>query len=197
MDTLTITHQRFDKSAICVLGIGIAFSFIFAQCLGQDLGYNTGLSPTLNYIHSKNLEDENNYKKYILSKYAGTKISEIDKGIYHVSSTRYFNGKPVRLNIVEISRDINHKLEIEPAIASTTLASKSKITKIAQDNNAIVAINGGYFKPQTGVPLGTLMIDKKVYTGPIYDRVAMGFFEEGYGMARVQLKANINTNKGG
>ena len=54
-----------------------------------------------------------------------------------------------------------------------------------------------YFKPQTGVPLGTLMINKKVYTGPIYDRVAMGFFDNGYAMARVQLKANVNTNIGG
>ena len=38
------------------------------------------------------------------------------------------------------------------------------------------------------------MINKKVYPGPIYDRVAMGIFNEGYGMARVQLKARLNTN---
>ena len=71
------------------------------------------------------------------------------------------------------------------------------IADIAKRKNAIVAINGGYFKPQTGVPLGTLMINKKIYTGPIYDRVAMGIFDKGYGMARVQLKASIRTNIGG
>ena len=76
------------------------------------------------------------------------------------------------------------------------MASKSKISNIAKKENAIVAINGGYFKPQTGVPLGTLMIDKKIYTGPIYDRVAMGIFDNEYEMARIKLKANISTNIG-
>ena len=75
----------------------------------------------------------------------------------------YYNNKPVRINIVEISQNANENIIIEPAIASKTLASKSQISKIANRENAIVAINGGYFKPQTGVPLGTLMINKKIY----------------------------------
>lgn len=37
------------------------------------------------------------------------------------------------------------------------------------------------------------MINKKMYTGPIYDRVAMGIFDEGYDMARVQLNASLKT----
>ena len=41
------------------------------------------------------------------------------------------------------------------------------------------------------------MIDKKVYTGPVYDRVAMGIFDNGFDMARVQLRASVVTNKGG
>ena len=41
------------------------------------------------------------------------------------------------------------------------------------------------------------MINKKVYTGPIYDRVAMGIFDNGFDMARVQLRAQVETNKGG
>ena len=96
-----------------------------------------------------------------------------------------------------MSLAVNQGLAVEPAIASETLASRNKISNIAGRDNAIVAINGGYFKPQTGVPLGTLMINKKVYTGPIYDRVAMGIFDIGFEMARVQLKANVVTNKGG
>lgn len=200
MDTLTISRQRLEKSAFYAMGVGIAFSIILSQnllTLGQDLGFNTGLSPTLNNIKQYDKKVEENYRKSIEEKYIGGKISEVEKGIYHISLVRYFNNKPVRLNIVEISTDINHKLEIEPTIASEHLASRSKISKIAEKNNAIVAINGGYFKPQTGVPLGTLMINKKVYTGPIYDRVAIGFFEDSYDMARVQLKANVNTNIGG
>ena len=78
-------------------------------------------------------------------------------------------------------------------MASATLGRKSTITTIAKKNNSIVAINGTFFKPATGVPLGTLMIDKKMYTGPIYNRVAMGIFDDHYDMARVQLNANLKS----
>jgi len=87
-------------------------------------------------------------------------------------------------------------MELTPALSSgSTLKSRRTITTIAKNNNAIAAINGTYFKPQTGVPLGTLMINKKMYTGPIYDRVAFGIFEDGslqrFDIARVQLNATI------
>ena len=200
MDTLLIPRHRFDKSAICVMGIGIVFSLILTQNMlsfGQDIEYNTGVSPNIN-IHIQNeIKEDIEFRKSIERKYPGAQIYEVEKGIYHIHFTRYFQGRPVRLNVLEISTDINDELEIEPAIASTILPSKSKISSIAKKNNAIVAINGGYFKPQTGVPLGTLMIDKKVYTGPIYDRVAMGFFDNSYDMARVKLNASIKTNIGG
>ena len=62
---------------------------------------------------------------------------------------------------------------------------------IDKNNKAIVALNGTYFKPQTGVPLGTLMINQKMYTGPIYDRVAMGIFDDSFDIARIQLDATV------
>ena len=40
------------------------------------------------------------------------------------------------------------------------------------------------------------MINKKIYTGPIYDRVAMGFFDDGYDMARIKLNAELKTRNG-
>ena len=130
-------------------------------------------------------------------KYPAAKITDVEKGVKHVRMIRYYNGRPVRINVVEISQGVNNKIAISPATASHTLAAKSKISTIAQRNDAIVAINGGYFKPQTGVPLGTLMIDGKLYTGPIFDRVSMGFFDNGFDMARVKLNASVETNIGG
>ena len=84
--------------------------------------------------------------------------------------------------------------EVKPAIASSTLPNKRTVRTIAQNTNSIAAINGGFFKPQTGVPLGTLMINQKIYTGPIYDRVALGIFDNGYDTGRVQLNAHITGN---
>ena len=38
------------------------------------------------------------------------------------------------------------------------------------------------------------MIDKKIYTGPIYNRVALGIFENGYDVGRVEFKGSIKGN---
>ena len=185
MDTLTLQRPAFDKVATSVAGISIAFCLIIAQTLlisanDFDVGI-TGVSPRLDYIRDKQLKEEQ-FNNEIKSKYYGAKIYDIDSGIKHIKMVRLYGNRPVRLNIVELSTEVNSNLELEPVIASSEnlLASRTKIKNIAQRNDAIVAINGGYFKPQTGVPLGTLMINGKVYTGPIYDRVAMGFFNNKY-----------------
>lgn len=198
MDTLILQRPRIEKNATSAAGIIIAICLALSlPASGISLGSYTGLSPTLNYIKEEKANREVIFDKNIKTKYSGAKIADVDNGIKHVKMLRYYNGRPVRINVVEVCQDVNESLKIEPQIASDTLASRRKIAGIAAKENAIVAINGGYFKPQTGVPLGTLMINKKIYTGPIYDRVAMGIFDNGYAMARVQLKASLDTNIGG
>jgi len=200
MDTLVLQRPQTEKMATSIAGIGIALCLLLSQNANlhaKDIGGLTGISPTINYIKEKQIEQEELFNKEIALKYKSSKITEVDKGIKHVRLTKYYNNRPVRINIVEVSKGVNDELLIEPAIASEKLASRTKISKIANRENALVAINGGYFKPQTGTPLGTLMINGKIYTGPIYDRVAIGFFDNGYDMARVKLNAEIKTNKGG
>ena len=199
MDTLLIQRPRYEKTATSAAGIGIAICLLLMQNMwifAKDISGITGISPTIS-LKDRQEVLEQAFEQEILEKYKNMSVVEVDKGIKHVKTVKYYNGKPVRINVVEISKGVNDSLEIEPAIASSTLASRSKISNIAGRENAIVAINGGYFKPQTGTPLGTLMINKKMYTGPIYDRVAMGIFDDGYDMARVQLRAEVKTNIGG
>lgn len=202
MDTVLLPRNKIEKAATSAVSICLIVGLLITQNLlisAKDLGIGnyTGVSPTLQYIIDNQQNQEKIFNREIERKYSGSKIVEVEKGVKYVRMIRFYNNKPVRINIVELSQGVNDDLIVEPAIASNTLAARSKITNIAEKNNAIVAINGGYFKPQTGIPLGTLMINKKVYTGPIYDRVAMGIFDKGYSMARVQLKATIDTNIGG
>lgn len=138
-----------------------------------------------------------NFDESIRRKYPNSLIKTVTSGVKHVKMTKYYDGKPVRINLVEIDRKLASNFEIKPALSSTTsnLKSRRTITTIAKNTNSIVALNGTFFKPQTGVPLGTLMIDGKMYTGPIYDRVAMGITDDGFTMARVQLDANIKSGK--
>ena len=199
MDTLLLQRPQPEKTATSAAGIGIAICLMLTQNLwisASDLGNMTGLSPGIGYIKDQQKVSEEIFEQKIQNKYKNYTITDVDKGIKHVRMTKYYNKKPVRINVVEVSQNVNEELIVEPAIASQTLAARTKISKIATREDALVAINGGYFKPETGTPLGTLMINKKFYTGPIYDRVALGIFDEGYDMARVQLKAEIKTNKG-
>lgn len=201
MDTIFTPRAKAEKAATSAAGIIIAICLLITQTaiLAKDLGVGvyTGISPSLNYIKIAQEKEELEFKRNIQQKYHGNRIVEVEKGIHHVRMIRYYKNKPVRINIVELSRNINNDLKIQPTIASNYLAGKNKISQIAKREDAIIAINGGYFKPQTGVPLGTLMIDKQIYTGPIYDRVAMGISEDGYSMARIKLNAKVDTNIGG
>ncbi len=127
---------------------------------------------------SKEQIEENEYyrwKTHTDFKYKGKVVSYPARGIIHVKTTKWINNRPVKINIVEINKKANSKLEIKPKTANANhLNTKASIRNIANVEQSIVAINGGYFKPQTGVPLGTLVIDKNVLTGPIYNRVALG-----------------------
>ncbi len=200
MDTIVYQRPQVEKTAASTAGLCIALCLLIIQnpwIMANDVNGLTGLSPNLNNIYEQKIKQEQIFNQDINNKYKNYIVNDVDKGIKHVRMTRYYNGKPVRINVVEVSQAINDELIIEPAIATDKLYGRTKISGIADRENAIVAINGGYFKPQTGTPLGTLMINKKVYTGPIYDRVAIGFFDDGYSMARLKLDAQVITEKGG
>ena len=135
---------------------------------------------------------QKNFDLMIKQKFPKAIVNDVTDGVKHIKLTKYYSGRPVRINVVEVDFNLAKDLELTPALSSSqNLKSRRTITTIAKNNNAIVALNGTYFKPQTGVPLGTLMIDEKMYTGPIYDRVAMGIFDDGFDIARVQFTSTV------
>lgn len=140
-------------------------------------------------------EEKQRWEAMLRQRYKNGKILTVAEGVKHIRMVKYINSKPVKINIVEVNTKINPNLEISPQLASENLKHRATIRTIAQKNNSIAAINGTYFKPQTGVPLGTLMIDRKLYTGPIYNRVAMGIGKNEYQMAKVEFISQISNGK--
>ena len=130
-------------------------------------------------------------------KYGNNAVQRPVEGVAHIKMTKYINGAPVKINVVEINPKLNPNLMIRPETASSQLNAKASIRSIAQKSEAIVAVNGGYFKPETGVPLGSLMIDNKTLTGPIYNRVGIGIAQNGsitnFSMGRVELNIEIKN----
>ena len=205
---MDIAYLRPNVEKFLIVGVNLCLLYLLLTTesmyvLAENIKIVNGLvstSPLLNGIQiqetiNTTIAEENkihNFNCEIERKYKNATITTIDKGLKHIRTTRYYKGKPVRLNIIETDLSLNPELKITPIIASEkTLLRKASISSMAQKTNSLVAVNGAFFKPQTGCPLGTLMIDKKIYTGPIFDRVAMGFFEDGYAMDRIKLDATI------
>ena len=140
-----------------------------------------------------------NFVQRINKKYPAKYISFPAYGVAHIKMTKYINQRPVKINIVEIDKSANSSLNIKPEIAGIKLNSRAQIKTIAQKHNSIVAVNAGYFKPQTGVPLGALVINGEVLTGPIYNRVGIGIIEENnqtrFVMDKVAMNITIKSNK--
>ena len=213
MDTLTfgeINYRKFFETAIEVSIIGV---LIFAQSIPilaweerianvtpLQVKIDTGpISEEFTNTFSKEKRQEE-FNDRIRKKYPKAAITDVTSGVKHIKLTRYYNNRPVRINIIEVDNKLGQNYKLKPALASNnTLKAKNTIRTIATREKAIVALNGTFFKPQTGVPLGTLMINNKMYTGPIYDRVAMGIFENGSGVSydikRVQFNAEIKVGE--
>ena len=208
MDTMFLWPERriFNTVGIA-MNISIIAGFVFTQSIFMPILANDLLASVSNPIFdtgqmSMQIINEvsteartKNFDEKIQKKYPKAVITDIDNGIKHIKLTKYYDGKPVRINVVEIDKKLAKDYTLTPALASDTLHSRKTISTIAKNTNSIVALNGTFFKPQTGVPLGTLMINEKMYTGPIYNRVAMGIFDDGYDIARVEINAKLKTQK--
>lgn len=210
MDTLLFC-KNFEykcdyKLIVHLVNVSIIGVLVLSQMLFPILANDMKLAQTSVPIQDKNSSQikekilneispetrQKNFDLMIKQKFPKAIVNDVTDGVKHIKLTKYYSGRPVRINVVEVDFNLAKDLELTPALSSSqNLKSRRTITTIAKNNNAIVALNGTYFKPQTGVPLGTLMIDEKMYTGPIYDRVAMGIFDDGFDIARVQFTSTV------
>lgn len=206
MDTLIYHAENYELKKIAEIAVNVSIIGVLSLCqvllpihasnmkVAQITAPDFDTSQVKNKILNKISPEvrQKNFDNLICQKYPKALITDVTSGVKHIKLTKYYNGRPVRINVVEVDMQIAKDLELTPALSSnSTLKSRRSITTIAKNNNAIVALNGTYFKPQTGVPLGTLMINEKMYTGPVYDRVAMGIFDNGFDIARISLNASV------
>ncbi len=132
----------------------------------------------------------------LTSKYKSAKVYYVAEGIEHIQFKKLINSKPVKVNVLEINREVNPDIKLAPSLAGATPHNKATIKHIAGKANAVAAINGTYFKPNTGTPLGMLVIDNKIISGPVYNRVALGLREKDFVMSRTDITGRIITKEG-
>lgn len=199
-----LSYRSFEQAVTVFLFLILVLShFVFLPPMyANDLIANTSSSTPTLYQAGEYLREglspayrNEIFERSVTAKYSGGKIYSVADGIKHIRMVKYYSGKPVKINVVEINPKIATDFEIMPVMASSSsLNHKASIRAMAQKTNSVVAINGGFFKPQSGVPLGTLMINGKLFTGPIYNRVALGIFDTGYEVARLEFDGKITGN---
>ena len=60
---------------------------------------------------------EQKFNENIRKKYPNSLIKTVDKGIKHIKLTRYYDGRPVRINVVEVNTKLASYFEIRPALS--------------------------------------------------------------------------------
>ncbi len=125
------------------------------------------------------------------AKYGKNTIESPEEGIVYVGMVKSIGSRCVKINISEINRNINPNIEIIPQLSEGKMHSRSKINDIANVSGALVAINGTYFKQDTGTALGTLVINNEIISGSIYERAAFGIGDKEFKTARVGFKGEI------
>ena len=166
--------------------------------LANEAIINNGANITKDNVEEQTrglTEEKQRWESMLRQRYRNGAILTITDGVKHIRMVKYINSRPVKINIIEVNTKINPNIEIAPQLASTDLKHRATIRTIATRNHSIAAVNGTYFKPQNGIPLGTLMINKKVYTGPIYNRVAMGIGKNEFKMAQVQFDSTLKAGR--
>ncbi len=181
------------------LGLIILALAVFS---GGGMQLNAGESTINYYIQNEIKQKEQTNALFLLKKqwnseikqkYKLHKVREISDGIVYVGITKNIKSRKIKINVAEINRNINPNIEIAPKMASNKLHARSKINNIA--GNTKIAVNGTYFKQDTGTPLGTLVINNKIITGPIYERVGLGIGKNGFKTSRIAFTGKIKKGE--
>lgn len=150
------------------------------------------LSYTQNTVQGK--ETESSWTKSLKNRYKNGIITTLTKGAKHITLRKYIGSRIQNINVLEINRNLNPNLMVKPALAADTLLHTSRVSTIVKKNKAIAGVNASFFKQSTGAPLGTMILDGELVTGPVYNRVTFGINDDGYTISKVNLSGNITTN---
>lgn len=83
--------------------------------------------------------------------------------------------------------------QLRPALAGESFSQRASVARIASAEGAVAAVNGGFFCPQAGAPLGMLVIDGEWIRLPLPQRPVLAVMKDGRcDIARVEVEGRVS-----
>lgn len=164
-----------------------AILLLFFICLfiNNHLAYSTIVDSQYKYnsTDSQQMLSSMNFSSY--------EYCPIKPVITHKRIKRWLSGKPAIVNLLMINPKGTFAL-IKPSYGSYYIDNVKSIKDLAKMEGAIAAVNASYFKPDSGSPLGTSIIDGSIVTGPLFKRVTFGVTHDNqFKMGKINLSGVI------
>jgi len=125
-----------------------------------------------------------------------TASAHIAPGVIHRRIVSQSGHGPLNINIIDVDLS-NPLISIEPVLATNEMHGKARVSRLVNLYNAVAGINASFFKPDVGTALGTLILNRELIAGPLYNRVCLGITpDKKIEMARIQLEGKLMTAGG-
>lgn len=123
-------------------------------------------------------------------------VENLERGVsYYTFELVNREGKQVKGYAVEI--DPQDKLiEVRPVLGEERLGGLERVSDMAARCGAVVAVNGGFYDPGSGHPVGNLVLDKKLLVSSDMLRTSVGFTSGGNLLAGY-FAPRVTVNVGG
>lgn len=147
MDTLIYNAENYELRKLTEIAVNISIIgvIILCQVLMPIHASNTKVAQVTapdfdtGQLKQKILNEispgtrQKNFDNIIRQKYPKAVIADVTSGVKHIKLTKYYNGRPVRINVVEADMKLAKDLDLTPALSSnSTLKSRRTITTIAK-----------------------------------------------------------------
>jgi hypothetical protein len=132
------------------------------------------------------------FRKY----YKELQTEDLAPGVRHLHIRQADKDGPLDVHVLRADPRVPG-VRVAPALAGgEAMFARNLVSWIARRNGAVAGVNGAFFSPKTGEPLGLLVIDGKQVSGPLFNRGALALGEHQSYVGNTQLTARLLLRDG-
>ncbi|MEB3224159.1 MAG: phosphodiester glycosidase family protein [Candidatus Sericytochromatia bacterium] len=141
-------------------------------------------------------DDRGGLRVLVRKVYEVTTVRELAPGVAYEQRRKADADGPLVAHVLRLDPRVPG-LEVQPVIARDGFAARETVSSMARRRGAVAAINGSYFSPRTGEPLGLLMVNGELVSAPLFHRsaVALGGLRPKIGATALGFRLALPTGE--